>query len=87
MCLVAVLSDRIADLTRHVVANKKDVQTKRSLVIVVQQRRKLMKYLLRKDADRYMTVVKRLGLRPNSVFSKDRPLGAKKAATLDLSEK
>ncbi|KAI0561295.1 30S ribosomal protein S15 [Gracilaria domingensis] len=77
---IALLTDRIKDCTEHVIQNKQDKMSRRRLVMMVAKRRRLMQYLLRTDAQRYMDVITRLGLRPNSVFSRDQPLGARKTA-------
>lgn len=60
---VAILSSRIATLTEHFKGHKKDNHSRRGLLIMVAQRRKLLDYLKAKDADRYQTLIQRLGLR------------------------
>jgi small subunit ribosomal protein S15 len=60
---VALLTERINQLTAHMAANKHDFHTKRSLLKLVGQRRRLLTYLNRKDTSRYQNLVKRLGLR------------------------
>ena len=60
---VALLTERITQLTGHMVANTHDFHTKRSLLKLVGQRRRLLTYLNRKDTSRYQNLVKRLGLR------------------------
>ncbi|CDF39291.1 unnamed protein product [Chondrus crispus] len=82
---IAILTDRIKDLTGHVQQHKQDKMNMRSLVMLVHKRRRLMKYLLRETPERYVAIVKALSLRPSSVFSKDVPLGAKKAPTPKLN--
>ena len=60
---VALLSARINGLTSHFAHNKKDHHSRRGLLKMVNQRRKLLDYLKRKDAARYSELIKRLGLR------------------------
>jgi small subunit ribosomal protein S15 len=60
---VALLTARINHLTPHFVENKKDHHSRRGLLRLVNQRRKLLDYLKGKDADRYRTLIERLGLR------------------------
>ncbi|MDR3352636.1 MAG: 30S ribosomal protein S15 [Zoogloeaceae bacterium] len=60
---VALLTARINDLTGHFKEHKKDHHSRRGLLRMVSQRRKLLDYLKRKDLDRYRTVIDRLGLR------------------------
>jgi small subunit ribosomal protein S15 len=60
---VALLSQRISVLTEHFKANKKDHHSRRGLLAMVSQRRKLLDYLKRKNADRYQSLIERLGLR------------------------
>lgn len=60
---VALLSQRISVLTEHFKENKKDHHSRRGLLAMVSQRRKLLDYLKRKNADRYQSLIERLGLR------------------------
>lgn len=60
---VAVLSERIRNLTEHMQSHKKDFHSRRGLLVMVGQRRSLLDYLKRKDAQRYVTLIDRLGLR------------------------
>ncbi|MCZ6862463.1 MAG: 30S ribosomal protein S15 [Alphaproteobacteria bacterium] len=60
---VAILSERINNLTGHLGTHKKDFHSRRGLLIMVGQRRRLLDYLKRKDVSRYQTLIKRLGLR------------------------
>lgn len=60
---VALLSARISELTEHFSSHKKDHHSRRGLLKLVNQRRQLLDYLKRKDADRYQDVITRLGLR------------------------
>ena len=60
---VAVLSERITNLTEHLKINKKDTHSRRGLLGMVGRRRSLLDYLQKKDKDRYAELIKRLGLR------------------------
>ena len=60
---VAILSSRIATLTEHFKTHKKDNHSRRGLLMMVAQRRKLLDYLKGKDADRYTALIQKLGLR------------------------
>ena len=60
---VAILSERIANLTQHLGAHQKDHHSRRGLLVMVGQRRRLLDYLKRTDAGRYETLIKQLGLR------------------------
>ena len=60
---VALLTSRISTLTEHFKANAKDHHSRRGLLAMVSQRRKLLDYLKRKNADRYRSLIARLGLR------------------------
>lgn len=60
---VALLSNRIAHLTEHFAAHKQDHHSRRGLLKLVNQRRKLLDYLKSKDRERYQTLIERLGLR------------------------
>ena len=60
---VAILSERIRNLTDHMNKHKKDFHSRRGLLIMVGQRRRLLDYLKRKDRGRYETLIKQLGLR------------------------
>ncbi|HRO15759.1 MAG TPA: 30S ribosomal protein S15 [Paracoccus sp. (in: a-proteobacteria)] len=60
---VAILSSRIATLTEHFKTHKKDNHSRRGLLMMVAQRRKLLDYLKRKDQARYADLIARLGLR------------------------
>jgi small subunit ribosomal protein S15 len=60
---VALLSQRISDLTEHFKTHKKDNHSRRGLLKMVSQRRSLLDYLKRKDIDRYHELINRLGLR------------------------
>jgi small subunit ribosomal protein S15 len=60
---VAILSERIKNLTEHLQTHAKDFHSRRGLLVMVGQRRRLLDYLKRKNAERYQELVKRLGLR------------------------
>ena len=60
---VAILSSRIATLTEHFKAHKKDNHSRRGLLMMVAQRRKLLDYLRGKNEQRYQDLISRLGLR------------------------
>ena len=60
---VAILSERIANLTEHFKTNKKDNHSRRGLLAMVTQRRRLLDYVKNKDEARYQDLIKRLGLR------------------------
>ena len=60
---VAILSDRINYLTEHFKTNAKDHHSRRGLLKLVGQRRRLLDYLKRKDANRYADLIRRLGIR------------------------
>ncbi len=60
---VAILTARIQDLTGHFKEHKKDHHSRQGLLKMVNQRRKLLDYLKRKDASRYSSLIAELGLR------------------------
>ena len=60
---VAILSSRIATLTGHFKSHAKDNHSRRGLLMMVAQRRKLLDYLKAKDQARYASLIERLGLR------------------------
>jgi small subunit ribosomal protein S15 len=60
---IALLTQRIHDLTGHFKGHAKDHQTRRGLLQMVGQRRRLLAYLRKKNVDRYKSVTKELGLR------------------------
>jgi small subunit ribosomal protein S15 len=60
---VAILSERIKNLTGHLGDHKKDFHSRRGLLVMVGQRRSLLDYLKRKNASRYEQLIGRLGLR------------------------
>jgi len=60
---VAILTSRIATLTEHFKTHKKDNHSRRGLLMMVAQRRKLLDYTKGKDEERYKSLIKRLGIR------------------------
>ena len=60
---VALLSERIKELTEHLGTHKKDFHSRRGLLMMVGQRRRLLDYLKKTDVKRYSTLVERLELR------------------------
>jgi small subunit ribosomal protein S15 len=60
---IALLSERINYLTEHFKTHVKDHHSRRGLLKLVQQRRRLLDYLKRKDLDRYVDLIKKLGIR------------------------
>lgn len=67
---VALLSKRIADLTEHLKQHKHDHHSRRGLLILVGQRRRLLQYLAKKDIQRFRTLVDRLGIRRGAAGAK-----------------
>ena len=60
---VALLTSRIRHLTEHMCEHKHDFHSRRGLLQMVGQRRRLLKYLQKKDVERYRSLISRLGLR------------------------
>ena len=60
---VAIMSERIVNLTEHLKTHAKDFHSRRGLLVMVGQRRGLLDYLKRKDQARYASLIQRLGLR------------------------
>ncbi len=60
---IAVLSERIVNLTEHFKSHGKDNHSRRGLLKMVSQRRRLLDYLKKKEEARYANIIKRLGLR------------------------
>ena len=60
---IAVLSERIGELTEHFKTHKKDHASRRGLLMLVSKRRRLLDYLKTHDSDRYRDVIGKLGLR------------------------
>ena len=60
---VAILTERIRELTEHLKVNKKDHHSRRGMLKMIGQRRNLLAYLQKKDIDAYRKLIERLGLR------------------------
>ncbi|GAB4189951.1 MAG: 30S ribosomal protein S15 [Thalassobaculales bacterium] len=60
---VAILTERIRNLTEHLGTHKKDFHSRRGLLVMVGQRRSLLDYLKKKSQARYASLIERLGLR------------------------
>ena len=60
---VAILTERIRQLTDHLRVHKKDVHSRRGLVNMVSKRLRLLKFLINEDVNRYQALIARLGLR------------------------
>ena len=60
---VALLTERIKDLNRHLQDHRKDHSSRRGLIMLVNQRRRLLDYLNSRDSARYRALIERLGLR------------------------
>jgi small subunit ribosomal protein S15 len=60
---VALLSQRISSLTEHLKGHKKDHHSERGLLVMVSQRRRLLKYLKDRSPERYKTLIQSLGIR------------------------
>ena len=60
---VAILTERIKNLTEHLKVHKKDFGSRRGLLSMVGQRRNLLKYIKNKNEGRYTNLIKKLGLR------------------------
>ena len=60
---IAILTERINNLSEHMKTNKKDFGSRRGLLAMVAKRRKLLDYLIANDNNRYQAILKKLGLR------------------------
>ena len=60
---IALLTQRITEITDHMRSHKKDFSTRRGLMAMVNQRKRLMKYLAAENNEKYLEVVKALGIR------------------------
>lgn len=60
---IAILTKRINDLTEHLKEHKKDHHSRRGLLKMVGHRRNLLNYLMKKDIERYRTIIGKLGIR------------------------
>ena len=62
---VAILSERIRNLTEHLKTHKKDNHTRRGLMMLIGKRRGLLKYIKERSIDEYRELIKKLGIRDN----------------------
>ena len=62
---VAILTDRIRELTEHMKSHKKDFHTRRGLLMLVGKRRRLLSYIKKGDIEAYRALIKSLGIRDN----------------------
>ena len=62
---VAILTDRIRELTEHMKVHKKDFHTRRGLLMLVGKRRRLLSYIKKNDVEAYRALIKSLGIRDN----------------------
>ncbi len=60
---IAILSERIGELTEHFKTHKKDHASRRRLLMMVSKRRRLLDYLKKYDSERYKAVIQKLGIR------------------------
>lgn len=60
---IALLTQRIKDITNHLRTHKKDIHSRRGLLLLVSKRRRLLKYLSTKEEGRYQSLIRKLGLR------------------------
>jgi small subunit ribosomal protein S15 len=60
---IAILTERITYLTEHFKVHKKDHHSRRGLLKIVGQRRRLLDYLKKKDVERYRAIIEKLGIR------------------------
>lgn len=60
---IAMLTDRINSLSQHLRTNKKDYASRRGLLKMIGQRKRLLAYLIKQDAERYRELIKKLGIR------------------------
>ncbi len=62
---VAILTDRIKELTEHMKSHKKDFHTRRGLLMLVGKRRRLLSYIKKNDINNYRQLIAKLGIRDN----------------------
>lgn len=60
---IAILTERISNLTEHMQTHRQDYHSRRGLLVMVGQRRRLLDYLKNRDKSRYETLIKRVGIR------------------------
>ena len=63
MSTISILSKRIEVLTKHIQVMKKDVSSRRGLLLMIDKRRKLLKYIKNKNNSQYLDILNKLGLR------------------------
>lgn len=62
---VAIMSERIKNLTEHLKVHKKDHHTRRGLMMLIGKRRSLLKYIKGRNVEEYRTLIKKIGIRDN----------------------
>ncbi|MCF0232499.1 MAG: 30S ribosomal protein S15 [Enterococcus sp.] len=62
---VAILSERISNLTEHLKTHKKDNHSRRGLMMLIGKRRRLLKYIKNRDIENYRKLIKKIGIRDN----------------------
>ncbi len=62
---VAILSERIRNLTEHLKVHKKDNHTRRGLMMLIGKRRRMLKYIKSRNIDEYRALIRKLGIRDN----------------------
>ncbi len=62
---IAILTERIRELTEHMKSHKKDFHTRRGLLMLVGKRRRLLSYIKKGDVEAYRALIKSLGIRDN----------------------
>lgn len=60
---IAILTSRVAELTEHLKTHRRDYASRRGLLMMVGKRNRLLRYLSKTDRERYLELIKRLGLR------------------------
>ncbi len=60
---IALMSNRIKELTEHLKVHKKDFSSRRGLLMIIGKRRRLLNYLIKIDIERYRRIIKALGIR------------------------
>ena len=60
---IAIFNERIKNLTEHLKNHKHDHHTRKGLMVLVGKRKRLLKYLFKKDKEKYLTIIKDLGIR------------------------
>ncbi|HWH58332.1 MAG TPA: 30S ribosomal protein S15 [Terriglobales bacterium] len=70
---IAILSERIGELTEHFKTHKKDHASRRGLLMMVSKRRRLLDYLKKYDTERYKDVIQKLGIRSKRIIGRFTP--------------